>query len=72
MVRELKGSSKDAGDTDVPKPSVVITIAHMVREFFGTLPGQRFMHGFTRRRNLLRVYLCDGAGIVASKAIYGH
>ncbi|TGZ77319.1 hypothetical protein EX30DRAFT_205453 [Ascodesmis nigricans] len=67
VVGELKQNAGTSGSQHQADHKMVLTIAHRVREIFGTQPGRRYVHAFSLCGSLLRCFLFDRSGVFASE-----
>ncbi|TGZ79089.1 hypothetical protein EX30DRAFT_350598 [Ascodesmis nigricans] len=67
IIGELKQSASESGSQHRADRKMVLTIAHRVREIFGTQPGRRYVHAFSLCGSLLRCFLFDRSGVFASE-----
>ncbi|TGZ79883.1 hypothetical protein EX30DRAFT_349851 [Ascodesmis nigricans] len=72
VVGELKENAGESGSQRQADRKMVLTIAHRVREIFGTQPGRRYVHAFSLCESLLRCFLFDRSGVVASEHFNIH
>lgn len=67
IVGELKKNASKSGPEHRADYKMVLTIAQRVREIFGTQPGRRYVHAFSLCGSLLRCFIFDRSGVVASE-----
>ncbi|KAI5790696.1 hypothetical protein DFH27DRAFT_570996 [Peziza echinospora] len=72
IVGELKKNFRESGPERRAHSKMVLTISHRVREIFGTQPGRRYVHAFSLCGSLLRCFLFDRSGVVASEHFNIH